>query len=145
MILLDVFLRPLVSGSHFSVLVLPEVYRIMGCSGSSLQEWFPYATLLGSTVDTCLASVYEAFGRFSHFFPGLLWEMTPCMSPCSALSLVRQRIHALRQSTELFEEAQTILRESGLGSPYSSLCLVQQRIHALRQSTVAWVFHGVSP
>ena len=24
---------------------------------------FPCATLLGSTVDTCLASVYEAFGK----------------------------------------------------------------------------------
>ena len=31
--------------------------------------------------------------------------MTSCWSPYSALSLVRQRIHALRQSTELFEEA----------------------------------------
>ena len=31
--------------------------------------------------------------------------MTSCLSPYSALSLVRQRIHALRQSTELFEEA----------------------------------------
>ena len=27
--------------------------------------------------------------------------MTSCLSPYSALSLVRQRIHALRQSTEL--------------------------------------------
>ena len=27
--------------------------------------------------------------------------MTSCLSPCSALSLVRQRIHALRQSMEL--------------------------------------------
>ena len=30
--------------------------------------------------------------------------MTSCLSPYSALSLVRLRIHALRQSTELFEE-----------------------------------------
>ena len=34
-----------------------------------------------------------------------LWEMTSCLSPYSALSLVRLRIHALRKSTELFEEA----------------------------------------
>ena len=33
-----------------------------------LQERFPYATLLGSTVDTCLASVYEAFWKnFTRF------------------------------------------------------------------------------
>ena len=51
-----------------SVLVLPEVYRIMDCSWRSLQEWFPYATLLGSTADTCTASVYEAFGNiFTQF------------------------------------------------------------------------------
>ena len=35
-------------------------------------------------------------------------EMSSCLSPFSALSLVRQRIHALRQSTELFEEAHTV-------------------------------------
>ena len=29
---------------------------------------FPYATLLGLTVDTCLTSVCEAFGRISHYF-----------------------------------------------------------------------------
>ena len=51
-----------------TVLVLPEVYRIMDCSGRSLQEWFPYATLLGSTADTCTASVYGAFRRRSHIF-----------------------------------------------------------------------------
>ena len=30
-----------------------------------------------------------------------LWEMTAGLSPYSALSLVRQRIHAVRQSTRL--------------------------------------------
>ena len=30
--------------------------------------------------------------------------MTSCWSPYSALSLVRQRIHALRQSTELLKK-----------------------------------------
>ena len=44
----------------------------------------------------------------------------------SALSLVRQRIHALRQSTVLVKRV----------SPYSALSLVRQRIHALRLSTV---------
>ena len=44
----------------------------------------PYATLLGSTVDTCLASVYEAF-----------WKIFTFMDPrISAKCLVRQRIHA---------------------------------------------------
>ena len=46
------------------------------------------------------------------------------------LSLVRQRIHALRQSTELFG-----------GSPYSAPCLVQQRIqvHALDYGWFCWL------
>ena len=40
----------------------------MDFSGRPLQERFPYATLLGSTVDTCLASVYEAFWKnFTRF------------------------------------------------------------------------------
>ena len=30
---------------------------------------FPYFALCGSTVDTCMASGYEAFGSFSHDFP----------------------------------------------------------------------------
>ena len=30
---------------------------------------FPYFALSGSTVDTCTASRYEAFGSFSHDFP----------------------------------------------------------------------------
>ena len=45
-------------------------------------------------------------------------------SPYSALCLVQQRIHALRQSTEL------------CGSPHSALCLVQQRIQVHRQFTL---------
>ena len=64
-----------------------------------------FSAQLGSLVDTCTASVYGAFGE-AHTFPrGELWETTSCLSPYSALSLVRSRIHALRQSTELFEEA----------------------------------------
>ena len=49
-----------------------------------------------------------------------LWEMTSGLSPYSALSLVRQRIHAVRQSTRL----------SGRISHYflvSSCCLRIQR------------------
>ena len=30
---------------------------------------FPYFALSGSTMDTCIASVYEAFGFISHVFP----------------------------------------------------------------------------
>ena len=48
-----------------SVLVLPEVYRFMDFSGRRLLVCFPYSVLLGSTVDTRLASVYEALGRIS--------------------------------------------------------------------------------
>ena len=35
----------------------------MDFSGRRLQEWFPYSTLLGLTVDTYMASVYEAFWK----------------------------------------------------------------------------------
>ena len=42
----------------------------------SLQEWFPYATLLGLTVDTCLASVYEAFQKiFTRYGPSYFSAM----------------------------------------------------------------------
>ena len=81
-------IRPFVSDSHLFVLVLPEVYRIMDCSGRSLQEWFPYATLIGSTVDTCLAQSMRLFGRISRSSRVGLWEMTSGLSPYSALSLV---------------------------------------------------------
>ena len=38
---------------------------------------FPYSTLLGATVDTCLASVYEAFLKMlTLFLRGGPWEMT---------------------------------------------------------------------
>ena len=50
-------------------------YRIMKISGRSLLVWFPYAALIGSTVDTCLASVYEAFwNNFTRF----IREDHPC-------------------------------------------------------------------
>ena len=49
-----------------------------------------------------MASVYEVMGRSSQFLrAGGLLEMTSGLSPYSALSLVRQRIHAVRQSTSL--------------------------------------------
>ena len=93
----------LVPGSHCSVLVLPEVYRFMDFSGRRLLVCFPYSVLLGSTVDTRLASVYEVFGRISRSSRVFLWEMTSGLSPYSALSLVRQRLRAVRQSTWLSE------------------------------------------
>ena len=99
----------LVPGSHCSVLVLPEVDRFMDFSGRRLLVCFPYSVLLGSTVDTRLASVYEAFGRISRSSRVFLWEMTSGLSPYSALSLVRQRIHAVRQSTWLSERISHLL------------------------------------
>ena len=75
---------------------------------------------LGSTADTCGASVYEAFRKnFTLFLCFLM------LSPYSALSLVRQRIHVC-----------ICLRSSGR-SPYSALCLVQQRIQVHRQTIEA--------
>ena len=126
----------LVPGSHCSVLVLPEVYRFMDFSGRRLLVCLPYSVLLGSTVDTRLASVYEAFGRISRSCVGL-WEMTSGLSPYSALSLVRQRLPAVRQSTWLPERISHFSWFPGddfMLSPYSVLRWVRQRIHALRQS-----------
>ena len=63
----------------------------------------------------------------------LMVQVTSFLSPFSALSLVRQRIHALRQSVELLEE---FLALGGLSemtscwSPYSAQCSVRQRILA---------------
>ena len=62
-------LRPLVSGSHLCcVFYDPTVscsefafeYKSMGFSGRRILVWFPYSVLLGSTLDTCMASVCEA-------------------------------------------------------------------------------------
>ena len=88
--------------------MVQTVRRTMG--GFSLTDDFRIVSVLsaelGSTSDTCAASVSEAFWKnFTLFLVVFLWEMTSCLSPCSALSLVRQRIHALHKSTELFEEA----------------------------------------
>ena len=96
---------------------------------------------LGSTADTCTASVCRAFEEFHTVSRGGLWEMTSCLFPYPALSLVRQRIHALRQSAELLKKLTYFPRAGGLWemtsglSPYSALSLVRQRIHALRHST----------
>ena len=55
-----------------------------------------FSAQLGSIMDTCTASVYEA-SEISHSFV-FWWSL---VSPYSALSLVRERIHAVRQSTRL--------------------------------------------
>ena len=47
-----------------STLSVPEEY-LVGFFLAFLSGMFPYVTLLGSTVVTRLASVYEAFGRIS--------------------------------------------------------------------------------
>ena len=44
----------------------------------------------------------------------LMVQMTSGLSPCLALSLVQQRIHALRQPTELVKKPTHVLREGGL-------------------------------
>ena len=125
----DSLLWPLVSGSHFRCWSCLRC-TVYGLFWELLQEWFPYATLLGSTVDTCLCQSSRLSGIISHFFfvkrwitdpevdsrlSGVsaaspeeyliwifllvfLWKMTSGLSPYSVLSLVRQRIHALRQS-----------------------------------------------
>ena len=59
---------PLVSSSHLcGFRCSPLEYKIMEFSGCLLQVWFPFAALLGLTVDTCLASVHEAFWK-NHMF-----------------------------------------------------------------------------
>ena len=98
----ELFLRPFVSGSHLcGVFYDPTVscsefaigVQEYGFSGRRILVWFPYSVLLGSTVDTCLASVYEACGLPHcrkrrilrscssskvvdiHFFPQMLFPM----------------------------------------------------------------------
>ena len=55
-----IFLRPLVSGSHLFEL-LPEEYRVASFREMTRGMVSVFSTLLGSTADTCSASVYEAF------------------------------------------------------------------------------------
>ena len=67
----------------------------MDCSGSS--PWFDSGYMFGVS----LRGFVEEIHTNSR---GELWEMTSCRSPYSALSLVRQRIHALRKSMELLNK-----------------------------------------
>ena len=55
-----IFLRPLVSGSHLSS-CLPKEYRVADFPEDHPGMVSVFNTLLGSTADTCSASVYEAF------------------------------------------------------------------------------------
>ena len=54
-------LWPLVFGSHFTVFGVRLWSTGLWIFWEISSECFPYSTLLGLTVDTCLASVYEAF------------------------------------------------------------------------------------
>ena len=59
--------------------------------------------------------------------------MTSCLSPCSALSLVRQRIHALRQSMEL------LMKLISLGDDFMIVSVFSAELgslYALRLSTL---------
>ena len=72
-----------------SVLVLPEVYRIMDFLGDDFWNQLQYSVpMLGLTADTLL-------------------RQSSGLSSYSALCLVQLWIHSLRQSTELFDEAHT--------------------------------------
>ena len=118
----------------------------------------PTRTLLGSTANTfCVSfrdflriqrcawfnygymhcvSLRSLLKTLTHFLSaGGLREMTSGLSPYSSLSLVRQRIHALRQSTRLSGSVVFLWEMTSGLSPYSALSLVRQLIHALRQST----------
>ena len=95
------FLRPLVFGCHLFER-FPEEYRV-----AYFREMTPgifvFSTLLGSTADTCLASVFEAFEKnftLSYVKGGLsdpevdprlsdckLWTLRSCSSSLSSTSL----------------------------------------------------------
>ena len=62
-----ILLRPLVSGSHLFVL-LPEKYRVAYFWEVTPGMVSVFCTLLGSTANTCSASVYEAFLEEFHAF-----------------------------------------------------------------------------
>ena len=76
------------SGQKFTISTLPVVFLEMTSRFVSV-----FSAQLGSLMDTCIASVYEA-SEISHIF-------LRSVSPYSTLSLVRQWIHAVRQSTRL--------------------------------------------
>ena len=52
-------------------------------------------------MDTCFASAYEAFWEEFLALRVGVWEMTSGLSPYSPLRLVRQLLHAVRQSARL--------------------------------------------
>ena len=62
-----IFLRPLVSESHLFEL-LPEEYGVAYFRDMTPGMVSVFSTLLGSTADTCSASVYEPFLEEFHAF-----------------------------------------------------------------------------
>ena len=70
-------------------------FLVLGC-GRLLQGCLRICAELGSTADTCGASVYVAFWKSLTTFPCFPGDDF-LLSPYSTLNLVRQRIHALRQ------------------------------------------------
>ena len=94
--------KPLVSGSHFYVFGFRLRSTWSGFLGDDFRN---YLRILHSLVRQRIHVGFSLRGldKFSHFLrSGGLREMTSCLSPYSALGLVRHRIHALRQSMELF-------------------------------------------
>ena len=95
-------LRPLVSGCHLFER-LPEEYRVAYFREDDSRNVSVFSTLLGSTADTCLASVFEAFWKnftLSYVKGGLsdpevdprpsdctLWTLRSCSSLLSSTSL----------------------------------------------------------
>ena len=74
------------------------------------------------------------FEEFHALLVVFLWEMTSGLSPYSALSLVRQRIHAVRQSTRLSGRISHYFSwfpgDDFMFVSVSALRLVRQRDHA---------------
>ena len=70
------FFVPVYRAATCSVLVLPEVFRIIGFYGDDFTFVFVFYAELGSTADTCTASVYGACGACVSVFSAQLGSTT---------------------------------------------------------------------
>ena len=74
----------------------PEAHRNWIFLGEDFDEFLHSALCLVRLWTNALRQFTELVKKLTLFLHGALWWMTSRLSPYSALSLVRQRIHAMR-------------------------------------------------
>ena len=83
--------------------------------------------------------------QWLHDHASLTESLSGPFSPYSALSLVRQRIHALHQSTELFEEAHIFPREGDSGHRIQRYAWFNSGYKFMRQTAEAGFASDLTP